>query len=292
MMYLEDFVESIETLPQDMKHYFSHMRSLDLKGANAYQDVNTKFKRLCAAAADPINPPSQAELDAAYAEVTKDFQLAFEQADEKIQLAEQTYDIMDRQIRRIDIELKKYKADLEQNKPGSTAQLLQQSLELDESNTSLADVERESTRRPAARHRHSSTSRVAETTSPTYAEVQAVTRTSPFAAHSAVPQQAAVVLSPPQHRRQNAYGAESGMAAVPMEIASEVQTIVEGPPANPDPNEPRYCYCNEVSYGEMVGCDNDNCESGEWFHYKCVGLTEEPNGTWYCFECRLEMEGK
>lgn len=22
-----------------------------------------------------------------------------------------------------------------------------------------------------------------------------------------------------------------------------------------DPNEPRYCYCNQVSYGEMVGCD-------------------------------------
>ena len=25
-----------------------------------------------------------------------------------------------------------------------------------------------------------------------------------------------------------------------------------------DPNEPRYCLCNEVSYGEMVGCDNDD----------------------------------
>ena len=25
-----------------------------------------------------------------------------------------------------------------------------------------------------------------------------------------------------------------------------------------DPNEPRYCICNEVSYGEMVGCDNDD----------------------------------
>jgi len=23
-----------------------------------------------------------------------------------------------------------------------------------------------------------------------------------------------------------------------------------------DPNEPRYCVCNQVSYGEMVGCDN------------------------------------
>jgi hypothetical protein len=54
----------------------------------------------------------------------------------------------------------------------------------------------------------------------------------------------------------------------------------------------RYCYCNQVSFGEMVGCDNDNCESGEWFHYPCVGLTEEPAGKWYCFECRINMEGK
>lgn len=23
-----------------------------------------------------------------------------------------------------------------------------------------------------------------------------------------------------------------------------------------DPNEPTYCLCNQVSYGEMVGCDN------------------------------------
>lgn len=25
-----------------------------------------------------------------------------------------------------------------------------------------------------------------------------------------------------------------------------------------DPNEPRYCLCNQVSYGDMVGCDNDD----------------------------------
>lgn len=28
--------------------------------------------------------------------------------------------------------------------------------------------------------------------------------------------------------------------------------------ANLDPNEPRYCICNQVSYGEMVACDNAN----------------------------------
>lgn len=30
-----------------------------------------------------------------------------------------------------------------------------------------------------------------------------------------------------------------------------------------DPNEPRYCYCNQVSFGTMVGCDNPDCER-EW----------------------------
>lgn len=44
-----------------------------------------------------------------------------------------------------------------------------------------------------------------------------------------------------------------------------------------DADEPRYCYCNGVSYGEMVGCDADGCER-EWFHLECVGLKVAPRG--------------
>jgi len=51
-----------------------------------------------------------------------------------------------------------------------------------------------------------------------------------------------------------------------------------------DPNEPTYCFCNQVSYGEMVACDNPNCKI-EWFHYGCVGLNQQPKGKWYCSEC-------
>ena len=25
-----------------------------------------------------------------------------------------------------------------------------------------------------------------------------------------------------------------------------------------DPSEPRYCICNQVSYGDMVACDNED----------------------------------
>jgi hypothetical protein len=42
-----------------------------------------------------------------------------------------------------------------------------------------------------------------------------------------------------------------------------------------DADEPRYCYCNGVSYGQMVGCDADDCER-EWFHLECVGLKVAP----------------
>ncbi|CAH02897.1 histone acetyltransferase YNG2 [Kluyveromyces lactis] len=49
-----------------------------------------------------------------------------------------------------------------------------------------------------------------------------------------------------------------------------------------------YCFCQRVSYGEMVACDGPNCKY-EWFHYSCVNLTEPPKGQWYCPECRLEI---
>ena len=87
-----------------------------------------------------------------------------------------------------------------------------------------------------------------------------------------------------------------------------------------DPDEPRYCLCNRVSFGTMIQCDNidvsrsysnayphqmprmasetchqtlmrvnkQNCEK-EWFHLECVGLSEIPARTtkWYCPQCRI-----
>lgn len=62
------------------------------------------------------------------------------------------------------------------------------------------------------------------------------------------------------------------------------------PPDLPiDPDEPTYCLCEQVSYGEMIGCDNDEC-SIEWFHFSCVGLHHKPKGKWYCPKCRGENE--
>lgn len=46
-----------------------------------------------------------------------------------------------------------------------------------------------------------------------------------------------------------------------------------------------YCFCQRFSAGAMVGCDNDDCRL-QWFHWECVGITAEPEGDWFCPECR------
>jgi len=46
-----------------------------------------------------------------------------------------------------------------------------------------------------------------------------------------------------------------------------------------------YCLCRRGFYGNMVGCDGEDCPI-EWFHFECVGLEEQPKGEWYCPQCR------
>lgn len=49
-----------------------------------------------------------------------------------------------------------------------------------------------------------------------------------------------------------------------------------------------YCSCRQVSFGNMIACDNDACPY-EWFHWDCVGLVEPPQGKWYCPTCTQSM---
>ena len=66
-------------------------------------------------------------------------------------------------------------------------------------------------------------------------------------------------------------------------VPASDQAIIE-PFVAIDPNEPVYCLCRRVAFGEMIACDNDEC-AVEWFHYECVNLTKKPRNTWICPTC-------
>lgn len=55
----------------------------------------------------------------------------------------------------------------------------------------------------------------------------------------------------------------------------------------------KYCVCKQVSFGNMVACDNEGKCPYEWFHWSCVGIKAEPDGKWFCPDCRVKTrEGR
>lgn len=74
----------------------------------------------------------------------------------------------------------------------------------------------------------------------------------------------------------SAAAAAAAQRALAQQLADEdTSSHVEDEENEIDENEPTYCYCNGVSYGEMVGCDGPDCKR-EWFHLECVGLKVAP----------------
>ena len=47
---------------------------------------------------------------------------------------------------------------------------------------------------------------------------------------------------------------------------------------------PLFCSCRGIEKEPMIACDSPGCPI-EWFHFSCVGITEEPKEKWYCDSC-------
>ncbi|XP_048587877.1 inhibitor of growth protein 3 [Nematostella vectensis] len=402
MLYLEDYLELIEQLPAELREQFTEMREMDLTVQNSIDDLDVRVKQFfmnCRKA-----KPEWKEQQ--YKQIRDEYQKAVEDADEKVSIATQIYDLVDKHLRKLDQELSKFKMELEADNAGITEVLEQRSLRLDEpvnspmSNNhittshiqkrkfnqidvlsndipngehSLSIGRRDSyssSYSPAGSYSQMSPSPKASTSqaaSPSLsytigtvgpvgaASVQAMSNslqlqqsrrvantlktpygtsyktsssdylggmsgssnpgslnglppgnydTTPTAvtASLTIPitpidsSQLTVPTAATQRKNKKNKSMSSQMATTATASAQvEAQEAAKAAAAVPDwvydPNEPRYCLCNQVSYGEMVGCDNNDCPI-EWFHYGCVGLTDAPKGKWYCPQCSTQIKQK
>nr|XP_035965017.1 inhibitor of growth protein 3 [Halichoerus grypus] len=127
MLYLEDYLEMIEQLPMDLRDRFTEMREMDLQVQNAMDQLEQRVSEFFMNAKK--NKPEWREEQ--MASIKKDYYKALEDADEKVQLANQIYDLVDRHLRKLDQELAKFKMELEADNAGITEILERRSLELD-----------------------------------------------------------------------------------------------------------------------------------------------------------------
>ncbi|KAM6424946.1 inhibitor of growth protein 3 isoform 2-T2 [Rhynochetos jubatus] len=377
MLYLEDYLEMIEQLPMDLRDRFTEMREMDLQVQNAMDQLEQRVNEFFMNAKK--NKPEWREEQ--MTSIKKDYYKALEDADEKVQLANQIYDLVDRHLRKLDQELAKFKMELEADNAGITEILERRSLELDTPSQPVNNHHAHS-HTPVEKRKHNPsshhgatdhvpekkfkseallstlTSDASKENTPgsgagaiTMAAAQAVQataqmkegrRTSSLKASyeafknndfqlgrefslsrdstgyssSALASTLTQTLSSSttdsrsgrKSKNNNKSSSQqssssssssslsscSSSSALAQELSQQTAVIPESDSNSQvdwtyDPNEPRYCICNQVSYGEMVGCDNQDCPI-EWFHYGCVGLTEAPKGKWYCPQCTAAMK--
>ncbi|KAK2187789.1 hypothetical protein NP493_154g03011 [Ridgeia piscesae] len=391
MLYLEDYLEMIENLPMEMRDRFTEMREMDLQVQNAMDSLEEQVKTFFGKCGTSSNTPKQEWKDEQFDNIKKEYGKALEDADEKVQLTNQIYELVERHLRKLDQEVSKFKMELEADNAGITEMLEKRSLELDapphvnhhraekrkytqslsnhtEKRTTtdkvLSSLANEAVRESLGGHRSNST-----TPSPANIMFNSTSSSTPAISYSlghmgagsnaaiaaAASRAIGATLEMQQGRRTASLKASYEAVSRSTDLAKDLQLTkdyntpstpsgstpeptkssrtkkataraqqqqqqqqqqptqlppplppsVELPPILPeaelvteevsgaptwqyDPNEPRYCVCNDVSYGDMVGCDNEDCPI-EWFHYGCVGLNQAPKGKWYCPQCTAAM---
>ena len=103
-----NFLDDTDTIDKQIRGFFGQCRKVEISGANA---------------------------DNQFESIKKDYCKILEDSEEKVQLANQIYELVDRYLRRLDTELLKFKCELEADNNGITELLEKRSLELDGSSS-------------------------------------------------------------------------------------------------------------------------------------------------------------
>ncbi|KAF7975179.1 hypothetical protein HWV62_10226 [Athelia sp. TMB] len=83
----------------------------------------------------------------------------------------------------------------------------------------------------------------------------------------------------------------TGTGAAAGQALAGAGATADGGEGEGDGDDKTYCFCDGISYGEMIACDETDCER-EWFHLACIGLTVPPEGAWFCETCKTKRAAK
>lgn len=240
--YLEHFLESLDTLPSDLVRNLTLMKDLDEKTQELVREINGQSENYM----ETAHQLTSEEKGGKFREIRNMFGKARELSDDKVQLSMQTYEMIDKHIRRLDSELVKLEVELKEKILSSSGPV----------SGKVGDEVKKKGRNCQRQQQKLTTPKSAPKENEALRKKQK--------------------LDPETvHQVPGTYL-----------LASITQaTDVYDMPV--DPNEPTYCVCHQVSFGEMIGCDNPDCPI-EWFHFTCVGLTTKPKGKWYCSRCSAE----
>ncbi|XP_001949522.2 inhibitor of growth protein 4-like [Acyrthosiphon pisum] len=273
---LEHYLDSLENLPVELQRNFTLMRDLD----STQQELIRNNDKLTTDYMSNVNRYSVEKNNDTVTSIQRQFDKAKEYGDDKVQLAIQTYELVDNYIRKLDSDLSRFEAEI-QNKANSDMRNIEKgSQKRGRKNTKDKEVKKNSVSN----------------------EEEIVTKTSKEKQLKKVRAKLTSVApgkTPLVSVVTNRTNPTNSVASVTIETSSSTGALVGAGVVRSaevfdmpvDPNEPTYCLCNQVSYGQMIGCDNPDCPI-EWFHFACVKLITKPKGKWFCPKCIADRKKK
>ncbi|XP_043499601.1 inhibitor of growth protein 5 [Polistes fuscatus] len=252
-LYLEHYLDSLEHLPIELQRNFTLMRDLDARAQGLMKEID----KLADDYLKNIKKESTEKQKEQLSHIQSLFNKAKEYGDDKVQLAIQTYELVDKHIRRLDSDLARFEAEI-QDKALNNSRAQEESTSTKKGRKKLKEKEkRKKGTAGASSEDESKSARKKQKKGGSIASA-------------------------------SSGGAVGTGAQVDSNTLGHSADVLDMPV---DPNEPTYCLCHQVSYGEMIGCDNPDCPI-EWFHFACVGLTTKPKGKWYCPKCSQDRKKK
>ncbi|KAH8403360.1 hypothetical protein KR222_011353 [Zaprionus bogoriensis] len=284
-IYLENYLDGLESLPTELERNFKLMRKLDDRAQTAMKSIDSHAKDFMRKLAADNGSMSEEERKERLENIKALFGKAKEYSDDKVQLAIQTYELVDKQIRRLDNDLARFEGEIQEKASSTRAK----------SEEAVAKSGRKKTKDGKATGKKKKPASSDEETgrggNHSNSASGANLNASSCAAQGSKKKKSKLI----QEKETRKGGAQKKAADVDDSEKESSHTAATHPSdvmdMPVDPNEPTYCLCHQVSYGEMIGCDNPDCPI-EWFHFACVGLTTKPKGKWFCPKCSQDRKKK
>ncbi|KAL1925423.1 uncharacterized protein VTP21DRAFT_306 [Calcarisporiella thermophila] len=271
LTYLDDYVDTIEALPLELQRNFTLMRELD----GYAQEMMEEVAKDAIYFIDNVKSMSPKERIEVLRRLSDRLNESLKRGEEKVALSKSTYDTVDRHCQRLDNDIQKFEDE--------------QLMGFSRLSAAANRMQQESKDKKEGKDRRGE-KRGADTTPSKKRKLKENTITPPpTTGRSAAIKTSKDKSSKPLASTSSKSGRKDNYSVNNSKEKSRKAALATDMPI--DPNEPTYCYCEQVSYGEMIACDNENCEI-EWFHYPCVGLKAPPKGSWYCNECTALMKQK
>ncbi|ELK32677.1 Inhibitor of growth protein 5 [Myotis davidii] len=280
----------IENLPCELQRNFQLMRELDQRT----EDKKAEIDILAAEYISTVKTLSPEQRVEHLQKIQSAYSKCKEYSDDKVQLAMQTYEMVDKHIRRLDADLARFEADLKDKLEAAKVSSVVGS---DSQGVHLPLPGGPSARASGWIHspfsEHMPASRVDKHIRRLDADLARF--------EADLKDKLEEGRSQKEKRSSRGRGRRTSEEDTPKKKKHKggsefTDTILSVHPSDVldmpvDPNEPTYCLCHQVSYGEMIGCDNPDCPI-EWFHFACVDLTTKPKGKWFCPRCVQERRKK